>query len=473
MQETPHIAIIPTPGMGHLIPLIELATRLTRLNFTITILILNDGSPPSKSQLTLLQNLPPSISYTHVSPIDVSDLHSDCAIETRMTLTITRSIPGIRDSLRALSKETRLVSVIVDLLGSSIIHLAREFGALSYIFFLSSALGLCCLYSLPKLDKIHSCEYRDLSEPVQFVPGLVPVHGADFPDPVQNRKSEIYHFFLSMIECYSEATGILINSFYDLEPVAFDYLMNDRGREDNVPPVYPIGPVIRTGSEDGLIDGSGCIKWLDEQPSDSVLFVSFGSGGNLSHEQVIELAIGLELSGQRFLWVLKTPNNKSNASFFGDTNNIDNPLEYLPQGFLDRTKGLGFVVPNWAPQVQILSHGSTGGFLTHCGWNSTLESIVHGVPLIAWPLYAEQKLNSVLVADDLNVALRVKPNDKGLIDREKIAEYAKCLMQGKIQREKMRALKHAAVATLGEDGSSKQSLAKVAEEMKNHKSIQE
>ncbi|XP_021753830.1 hydroquinone glucosyltransferase-like [Chenopodium quinoa] len=446
--------------MGHLIPLIELATRLTHFNFTITILILNDGSPPSKSQLSLLQNLPPSISYIHVSPIDVSDLQSDCTIESRITLTITRSILGIRDSLRVLSKATRLVSVVVDLLGSSILHMAQEFGALSYVFFLTSALGFCCACTLPKLDKIHSCEYRDLPDPVHFVPGLVPVHGADFPDPVQDRKHGVYQLFINLVGSYSDATGILINMIV-VEKLIFLRFT-------------PIGPVIRSGSEDGLIDGSGSIKWLDEQPSDSVLFVSFGSGGNLSYEQVVELALGLELSGQRFLWVVKTPNNKSNASFFGVANNIDNPLEYLPQGFLDRTKGLGLVVPNWAPQVQILSHGSTGGFLTHCGWNSTLESIVHGVPLIAWPLYAEQKLNSVLVADDLNVALRVKPNEKGLIDREQIAEYAKCLMQGeqgKILREKMRALKHAAVAALDEDGSSKQSLAKVVEEMKNHKII--
>ena len=124
------------------------------------------------------------------------------------------------------------------------------------------------------------------------------------------------------------------------------------------------------------------------------------------------------------MWVVKTPHDKANASYFG-VNHSDNPIEYLPQGFLDRTKGLGFLVPSWAHPSANLSHDSVGGFLTHCRWNSTLESTVHGVPLIAWPFFAEQRLNSVLVSEDIKVALRVKPNEKGLISRDQIARHAK------------------------------------------------
>ncbi|KNA18881.1 hypothetical protein SOVF_066810 [Spinacia oleracea] len=472
MQETPpHIAIVPTPGMGHLIPLTELARWLAEFNINVTLLIPNDDSPPSNSQLSLLQNLPPSVSHRFLSPVDVTDLHSGIPVETRIELTMTRSIPDLRDSLRVLSESTRLVGIVVDLLGYKALSLAQEFDIQSYVFFITSALGLCCAYSMPKLDKMHTREYRDLPEPVQFCPGSVHVHGADFPDPVQDREREVYKFFLGLTECYSKVTGILVNSFFDLEPVAFKYLMENRGKEDNFPPVYSVGPVIRAGPEGELLDGSNSLKWLDNQPNDSVLFVSFGSGGNLSHEQLIELALGLELSGQRFLWVVKSPHDKSNASYFG-VNNVDNPLEYLPQGFLDRTKGLGLVVPNWAPQVQILSHGSTGGFLTHCGWNSILESISHGVPLIAWPLYAEQRLNSVIIAEDLKVAFRVKPNEKGLIQSDQIGQYAQCLIQGeegRVLQEKMRTLMDAANVALNKDGSSKESLAKVAQVIMNHK----
>ncbi|KAH7847605.1 hypothetical protein Vadar_028006 [Vaccinium darrowii] len=140
-----------------------------------------------------------------------------------------------------------------------------------------------------------------------------------------------------------------------------------------------------------------------------------------------ELAFGLEMSEQRFLWVVRSPNDKGALS---DVNDQNDPLIFLPDGFLDRTKGLGLVVPSWAPQAQILSHRSTGGFLTHCGWNSTLESVVNGIPLIAWPLYAEQKMNAVILTEDLKVVLRLKVSENGIIERTEIADVVKRLMKG-------------------------------------------
>ncbi|GAV88374.1 UDPGT domain-containing protein [Cephalotus follicularis] len=177
------------------------------------------------------------------------------------------------------------------------------------------------------------------------------------------------------------------------------------------------------------------------------------------------------MSGQKFLWVVRSPHDKANATYFS-ARSIKDPFDFLPNGFLERTKGVGLVVSSWAPQVQVLSHGSTGGFLTHCGWNSTLESIVHGVPLIAWPLYAEQRMNSVLLADDLKVALRVKANENGLVLREDIAKCLRGLIEGdegKVVKGKMRELKYAAAMALSQDGSSTKSLAEVAEILRNQR----
>ena len=135
----------------------------------------------------------------------------------------------------------------------------------------------------------------------------------------------------------------------------------------------------------------------------SVLFFCLGSGGTLSYEQTNELALGLELSGHKFLWVLRSPNNKHDVVYLKDQTLDNNPLAFLPKGFVERTKGQGLVVPSWVAQAQVLSHGSTGGFLTHCGWNSTLESIMHGISLIAWPLYAEQIMNAILLLEGLDI----------------------------------------------------------------------
>ena len=205
---------------------------------------------------------------------------------------------------------------------------------------------------------------------------------------------------------------------------------------------------------------------MDNQPHGSVLFVCFGSGGTLSYEQTHELALGLELSGQKFIWVVRTPNNESaDATYLSDQTLGNNPLAFLPKGFVERTKEQGLVVPFWAPQAQVLSHSSTGGFLTHCGWNSTLESIMQGISLIVWPLFAEQKMNAALLAEDLKVALRPKTNKNGLIDREEIAKVVKGLMvgeEGKKVRNRMKDIKIAAEKALSADGSSTKALSKLA-----------
>ena len=116
------------------------------------------------------------------------------------------------------------------------------------------------------------------------------------------------------------------------------------------------------------------LDWLDMQPTESVLYVSLGSGGTISAQQTIELAWGLELSQHRFIWVIRPPaDNDASGAFFNITEDGSNGIErFLPSKFLERTHKVGLVVPNWAPQAQILAHPSVGGFLTHCGWNSTL-----------------------------------------------------------------------------------------------------
>lgn len=199
-----------------------------------------------------------------------------------------------------------------------------------------------------------------------------------------------------------------------------------------------------------------------------MLFVSFGSGGTLSCEQMTELALGLEASGQRFLWVVRTPSDsESNGSFLGFRDGND-PLSYLPEGFLGR--GLGMVVTNWAPQIEALGHAAVGGFMSHCGWNSTLESVMSGVPMIAWPLYAEQHMNAAVLSEGVKVAIRPRASEKGLVGREEICRVVKELMgeeTGKAMREKMGELREAGMKAWDEDGGpSYGAIAEVVDEWK-------
>lgn len=466
MDQKPHIALLPSPGMGHLIPLAEFAKRLVLThNFSATFFIPTDG-PISAAQKTLLESLTPAgISLVLLPPVTFDDLPDDVRIETRISLSVTRSLPSLRHQLESLVSGHRVVALVVDLFGTDAFDLATEFNISPYIFFPSTAMALSLFFYLPELDSSVSCEYRDLPDPVK-IPGCIPIHGKDLLDPVQDRKNEAYKWVLHHVKRYGLAEGVMVNSFKELEGGAIGALQEEKPGK---PPVYPVGPLIQMDSCSGD-DGTGCLSWLNNQPPGSVLFISFGSGGTLSCDQLHELAFGLEMSEQRFIWVVRSPSDTSaNSAFFTVSSKTD-PFAFLPKGFVDRTKGYGLLVPSWAPQAQILSHRSTGGFLTHCGWNSTLESVVRGVPLIAWPLYAEQKMNAVMLTEDVKVALRPRVSENGIIGRVEIAKVVKGLMEGeegKQVRNRMRDLKDAAETVLSPDGSSTRSLAELAQKWKN------
>ncbi|GFZ01283.1 UDP-Glycosyltransferase superfamily protein [Actinidia rufa] len=178
--------------MGHLIPLTEFAKRLTlQHNFSITFMVPTDGSP-MKPQNSVLESLPKTINSIFLPPVSFDDLPNDVKIETRISLSVTRSLPALRDSLRALAESTRLLALVVDHFGTDAFDVAKEFGMLPYIFFATTAMALSFVFYLPVLDRSFDGEYRDLPEPVTL-PGCVPFRGSDMVDPVQDRKNEIWN----------------------------------------------------------------------------------------------------------------------------------------------------------------------------------------------------------------------------------------------------------------------------------------
>jgi hydroquinone glucosyltransferase len=467
-HQKPHLAILPSPGMGHLIPLVEFAKRLVRAHdFTITFVVSTDGPVPSKTQKSVLSALPEEIDHVFLPPVNFDDLPEDTKVETIITLTVARSLPALRNIIKSMFSRFGSVSaLVVDLFGTDAFDVAREFNMLSYIFFPSTAMLLSLFLHLPILDETVSCEFRELPEPVR-IPGCIPLPGKELLDPVQDRTNDAYKWTLHNAKRYRLADGIMVNSFLELETGAVSYLTKS---EPGKPPVYPVGPLVNI-EPSTKADESNCLTWLDKQPHGSVLFVSFGSGGSLSSEQINELAFGLEMSEQRFMWVVRRPNDKvANATYFNGTAQNESSFDFLPNGFLERTQGRGLVVPSWAPQSQILRHGSTGGFLSHCGWNSTLESVVSGVPLVAWPLYAEQRMNAFMLTHEIKVAIRPKVSENGIVEREEIAKVVKSLIEGedgKKLRNQMKDLKEAAAKALSPNGASTKALSEVVGKWKN------
>ncbi|KAJ0967934.1 hypothetical protein J5N97_024851 [Dioscorea zingiberensis] len=432
------IAIFSSPGMGHLIPVAELSKWLVHHHHLSVSLITQSINPVSHTQQqTFLNVLSNDKNIDIVSlPPPLEVLSNNTKMENLIFPTITYNTSHLRGILTSLAKSTPLlVALVVDLFGAGVIHVAEEIGIEPYMYFTSTCTLLAFSFHFPLLDATFQGDFNDLKE--LRLPGCVPMCGRDFPDTNEDRESEAYKGMLWLVKQYRLMKGILVNSFDVLEAGAVDGFKKDL----LLPPIYPIGPMVRSSSAG---DGEGsvhhCLKWLDTQPQCSVLYVSFGSGGTITRKQMDELAFGLEMSGQRFLWVVKSPDEMvSCGTYFGDQSQRD-PLSFLPQGFLERTKEFGLVVPSWAPQVEVLGHVST-----------------------------EQKMNAVLVVDGVRLALRPRVCQSGVVEREELCKVIKCLFEeeeGKKLRATMNEVSAEAARALEDGGSSFRAISTVVNKWK-------
>jgi hypothetical protein len=253
--------------------------------------------------------------------------------------------------------------------------------------------------------------FRELGDTTLDIHGVPPLPASHlFAEMLEDPASEIYKVTMNMMCRNTVADGILVNTFDSLEERAVGALKDlpillPGGRECRMPPVYCVGPLVASGAGGAEAEGKHeCLAWLDTQPERSVVFLCFGSIGAATHskEQLGEIAAGLERSGHRFLWAVRAPL----CAGPGRPSEPDVDA-LLPDGFLERTKGRGLVLKHWAPQVQVLHHKATGAFVTHCGWNSVLEGIAAGVPMLCWPMYAEQKMNKVFMVEEAGVGVEI------------------------------------------------------------------
>jgi UDP-glucosyl transferase 73C len=259
------------------------------------------------------------------------------------------------------------------------------------------------------------------------------------------------------------AQGILVNTFEELEK---NYV---RGYEKVAKKVWCIGPLSlhdkltfdKFGKDDkGLIDDSESeyLKFLISNKASSVIYVCFGSLSFIPASQLKELALGLEASNHPFIWVI----GKNDCS-------VELEKWLKEENFEERNKGRGVIIKGWAPQIEILSHPSTGGFLSHCGWNSTMEAISCGVPMITWPMFAEQFFNEKLIVQVLKIGVRigvevvVDPMDtfkgeKVLVKKEDVKMAIEKLMEngveGEQRRNRVKEIKDMAYKAIEDGGSS-------------------
>ncbi|XP_065857500.1 anthocyanidin 3-O-glucosyltransferase 6-like [Euphorbia lathyris] len=471
------LILIPSPGVGHLVPAVELAKLIVnrREQVSVTILAMKPSIFDAK-----ITNYISSVSSSLPETIRLINLPSDEQKNTRFSLVsfIETQKPHVKQAVSHLITQSesppQLAAFVVGMFCTTMIDVATEFGVDSYIFFPSSAASLGFMLFMQSLNDeqhVDTTEFKD-SDTELTVPSFInSVPAKVFPSVVFNK--DFHPIYYGNAKRFKEVKGILVNTSLELEPYAVSSFT------DSIvptPPIYPVGPILNLKMDGGDSETSGTQKkdeimtWLDEQPPLSVVFLCFGSMGSFGEEQVKEIAYALEHSGYRFLWSLRQPPPKGKMGIPTDYTNL---ADILSQGFLDRTADIGRII-GWAPQVAILAHPAIGGFVSHCGWNSILESIWYGVPIATWPLFSEQQLNAFELIIELGLAVEIKMDyrkDYGsdyvvIVSASDIERGIRCVMEhDSIVRKKVQEISEKSRKALMDDGSSISFLDRLISEM--------
>lgn len=463
-----HVAMFPSAGMGHLTPFLHLA-RILAANCGFSVTFITTKSNVCPSETAHIQGIASTGFDIRVVELEI---RSETRNESQDPIfaqwdALRRSMNALEhllvtDLLTSSASRPPISAIITDFTLTTTLQVTTKFSLPNYILFTGSALWLGFLLYAPVL---HSQGHDFSDEELTWnIPGFPPLPTTEIPQPLKNKASALYRNFIADGSNALNASGILVNTFYDLEAPFLDALRSGKMMA-GLPPVYPIGPLcvpsmsmmhstalkLPSNSDDDRDTAKRCLKWLDLQPARSVVYVSFGSRSALSISQITELASGLVDSGQRFLWVLK-------ISVVGDERFDTSTV--LPPGFESSVGDRGMVVSSWVPQVGILSHDAVGAFMSHCGWNSMVESLCCGVPIVAWPLFGDQMQNASFVVDNAKVGVEVKKGEDGIVRREEVERMVRGMMEeeGGQLRKKAAALADLGRRAVSEGGSSENSL---------------
>ncbi|GMP23211.1 hypothetical protein CsSME_00000894 [Camellia sinensis var. sinensis] len=453
----PHVLIFPLPAQGHVNSMLKLAELLCLSDFHVTFLVSDHIHNRLLRQTNVHRRFEhyPRFRFETISdgiPTESSRSGSDF---------LTELIDSLRTVIKPLFRElfcsnrlsyesTRPVTcIIADGVLSFTIDVAEEMGIPIVYFRTISACAFWAYFCIPQLIESGDLPFKgiDLDVPIQSIPGMEDfLRRRDLPANcrVSDLSNKKFQFLSTETRQTPRARALILSTFDDLEGPILSHI------RIHMPNIYTIGPlhahnkprmaVTSTSSNSLLEEDHNCMMWLDAQPSQSVIYISFGSLAMITRTQLMEFWHGVVKSGKRFLWVIR-PDLVSDGGGVGQ----------IPTELLEATMERGYVV-EWAPQEEVLDHQAIGGFLTHSGWNSTLESIVAGVPMICWPYIADQQMNSRYVGEVWKLGMDMKDTCDRIVVEKMIRDLMEVRKSEFVQSTK-RMAKLARKAT-SEGGSS-------------------
>ncbi|XP_021717865.1 UDP-glycosyltransferase 86A1-like [Chenopodium quinoa] len=453
-----HAIVLPLPLQGHLNPAVNFSLKLaSSKNFTITFLTFE----------FLHQQI------TQACPRDNSD---DIFSRARTGLDIRyRAIPdglplefdragkgdefvgwclhgGMFDLMDkeieklVLNSNPKVDVLIIDSFYPWASKIAKKFGLRSASFWTEPALVFNLYYHIHLLKQHGHFDCPDIrKDPIDYIPGVDSIDPQDLMSYLHDKdiSTNIHNSIFQSFQEIRLADYVLCNTVEELESNTILALQD-------IMPIFAIGPIFQSESLENIVSTSlwaksNCLEWLGTKPNCSVLYVSFGSLANFTQNDVVEIAYGLMESNVDFIWVLRP------RTVLHESNHL------LPMGFEDLVCGRGMVVP-WTNQIAVLSHPAIGGFLTHCGWNSVLDSMWYEVPMLCFPVFSDQFPNQKLVVDDWKVGINLC-KEKPL--RKEITAQIKSFMiqhKGNELRKHISVLRKLLGNALEDGGSSSKNL---------------
>ncbi|KAL3637012.1 hypothetical protein CASFOL_019311 [Castilleja foliolosa] len=485
MAQSPlHIYFFPLLAPGHIIPAVDMARKFARhdTNVKSTIVLTHLDAPRFRATIERDRQQGSNISIRQITfPIAQAGLPDNFASLASITSPeifekFHDAMDMIRIPIEQLLIEDRPDCFVSDFLIPWTLDLATKLRIPRIALHVVGFFPICMHESLIKY-KPHVG--YDLDEPfvVPGIPDVVTLTKRQLPNVLQDGDIEELpnEIFENSRKGNFSSYGVILNSFEEMER---DYI--EHFKTNICSKAWHIGPVslCNTNTVDKVGRGGGdedeksknmtwkyCLDWLNTKEKNSVVYVCYGTLSVFSAAQMAEIAAGLELSGWDFIWVVK------------------NQEEKLPEGFEERVHGKrGLLIKTWAPQVLILEHESVGGFLMHCGWNSLLEGVTAGKPMITWPLSYEQFFTEKLLTQVLKIGVGVGnvewmnwiDGPKGLIKGEDIAKAVNEVMVGEESvemRNRVKALSDEAKKAVEKGGSSCKNLDSLLEELRLTKAL--
>ncbi|MCL7030856.1 hypothetical protein MKW94_027284 [Papaver nudicaule] len=474
-----HAFLFPVMAQGHMIPMVDVARLFAARGLKSTIICtpVNGVSVSKATERDRLSGLDINV---ETIPFPAAEVGLPEGTESLDKVTSPEMFPKffsaialLQQPFELLLQEKRPNFVIAGMLMPWANESAAKFGIPRIGFHGTSCFSLSVVESL-KLFRPYEAISTDADQDTSFViPGLpdkIEMTVSQLPTDFRAGKNVVTEIMEKIRESEVGSYGVLVNSFYELEPAYAEHYKSILDRK-----TWHVGPVSlqNTSTLDKALRGKKptldenyVLNWLDSKEPNSVLYVSFGSVSRVSNNQLLELAMGLESSGYPFIWVVRQIKN-------------DDENGFLPKGFEERIEGRGLIIRDWAPQVLILDHPAVGGFMTHCGWNSMLEAISAGVPMITWPMFAEQFYNEKFVTQVIKTGAQlgakeynmwVDAKNVSLVKKEAIATVVTQLMgdgeEAKGMRRRAKEIGEMAKRSVEEGGSSYTGLTTLIEEMK-------